>query len=167
MQLKENIKNGFVKHPTEFHVERNGDELVFSFLACDSGFYSAGNNYNDPIYDGSVVEIFLSYGIKNHYYEIEVAPNGTVFLADIENINNQTKINFINDCFIKTSVKKTANNYSVTISFPLNKIKTEEPKFNAFRIEFVDNKQYLYALNPTMCDSFHRIEAFIDLLSLL
>lgn len=167
MLLKENTKNGYIKHPTELNIKREGDELIFTFLAYNSAFYSAGKKYNDPIYDGSVVEVFLSYGIKNHYYEIEVAPNGTVFLADIENINNHTKINFINDCFIKSSVKKEANNYLVTISFPLNKIKTEEPKFNAFRIEFVDNKQYLYALNPTMCDSFHRMEAFIDLLPLL
>ena len=167
MKLKECTKNALVKHQTDFNVERKGNELIFKFHAYDSAFYCAGNKYNDSIYEGSVVEIFITYGKDNHYYEVEVAPNGTAFLADIENINGNFKTFLIDDCFIKAEVNVVGNDYEVAIRFPLEKIKTESPLFNAFRIEFVDNKQNLYALNPTMCGSFHRMEAFIDLLSLL
>ena len=167
MRLKECTKNGLVKHQTDFDVKRKGDELIFAFHAYNSAFYCAGNKYNDPIYNGSVVEVFITYGKENHYYEVEIAPNGTTFLADIENINGSFKTNLIKDCFIKSEVNVINNDYQVMIHFPVDKIKTESPLFNAFRIEFVDNKQNLYALNPTMCATFHRMEAFIDLLSLL
>lgn len=167
MKLKENIKNGLVKYQTDFNMERKAEELIFKFHAYNSAFYSAGNKYNDAIYQGSVVEIFITYGKENHYYEVEVAPNGTAFLADIKNINGKFETILIDDCFIKTETVISGNDYEVTIHFPLDKIKTESPKFNAFRIELANNQQNLYALNPTMCDSFHKMEAFIDLLSLL
>lgn len=167
MLLKENTNNGHVLHPTELSVRRENDYVVFTFVAKRSSFYSAGNKYNDPLYDGSVVEVFIDYGKANHYYEVEVAPNGAVFLADIENINGKTLINCLDNCFVKTDVKIDGDAYTATIKIPLEKIKTERPKVNAFRIEFVDNKQYLYALNPTLCDKFHRMEYFIDLLPLL
>ena len=167
MKLKECTKNALVKHQTDFNVERKGNELIFKFHAYNSAFYCVGDKYNDPIYDGSVLEVFITYGKENHYYEVEVAPNGTAFLADIENINGDFKTYLINDCFVKTEVVISGRDYLATIHFPLDKIKTESPKLNAFRIEFVNNQQNLYALNPTMCASFHRMEAFIDLLSLL
>ena len=167
MLLKENIKNGPILHSTEVNIKEENGLVVFDFTAYKSSLFSAGVHYNDPIYEGSVVEVFIYYGKEHHYYEIEVAPNDTIFLADIENINGKTQINYINDCFVKTNVTIDGDCYKVTIKFPIEKIKTESPKFNAFRIELVNGKQYLYALNPTMCDRFHRMEAFIDLLPLL
>ena len=167
MLLKENTINDKVTHKTELDIKKVGNSLFFSFYAEDSSFYTVGEKYNDNLYDGDVVEIFITYGLANHYYEIEVSPNGLVFLADIENINGKTKINFIDKSFVKTKVEIIDNNYKVEISLPLNKIKTERPLFNAFRIERMNNKQYLYALNPTMCHSFHKMEYFIDLLPLL
>ena len=167
MKLKENINNAEVLHPTELAIRKEKGDIVFTFLAKKSSLFSSGANYNDPIYNGCVVEVFLFYGKKNHYYEFEVAPNGTIFLADIENINNKTHIHFIDNCFIKTNVEINGDEYRVTMKIPLTKIKTESPKFNAFRIETLGNKQYLYALNPTMCETFHKMEAFIDLLPLL
>ena len=167
MLLKENCKNGPIIHPTYFSVTKKDDLFIFSFEAMKSSLFSAHNKYNDPIYEGCVVEVFIEYGKKNHYYEVEVAPNGTVFLADIENIDGKTHIFCIDDCSVKSNVKIDVDCYNVTIQIPVEKIKTESPKFNAFRIEVADGKQYLYALNPTMCDWFHRMEFFIDLLPLL
>ena len=161
--LKENTSNGFIKHKTEFKVKEDRDNYYFDFVAFDSSLFSAGNNYNDDIFDGCVCEVFIFYGKENHYYEIEVAPNGTIFLADIENINSSTKINYINSCFIKAKAVINENNYLVNITFPKEKIYTKSPLFNAFRIEMENQEQYLYALNPTLCNSFHQPEYFIEL----
>ena len=122
MLLKENTNNGHVLHPTELSVRRENDYVVFTFVAKRSSFYSAGNKYNDPLYDGSVVEVFIDYGKANHYYEVEVAPNGAVFLADIENINGKTLINCLDNCFVKTDVKIDGDAYTATIKIPLEKI---------------------------------------------
>ena len=36
-------------------------------------------------------------------------------------------------------------------------------KFNAFRTEVVDGVQILEALNPTLCETFHKRDKFIEL----
>ena len=167
MQLKENVRNGKVEHPTELIIKEENGYYVFSFTANNSLLFSAGEKYNDSIYDGSVVEIFIYYGKKNHYYEIEVAPNGTLFLADIKNIHGKFTTYCLKECFFKADVNIVNDSYKVNIYFPVDKIKTERPLFNAFRVETINDKQYLYALNPTMCETFHKQEFFIDLLSLL
>ncbi len=167
MQLKENSCDGKIEHPTDLEIRKENGYFVFSFDAKNSLLFSSGEKYNDPIYDGSVVEVFIYYGKKNHYYEVEVAPNGALFLANIKNIHGKFTTNCLKRCFVKTDIGIEKDSYKVNIYFPINKIKTERPLFNAFRIETINNKQYLYALNPTMCGSFHVFESFIDLLSLL
>ena len=155
--LKENTTGKEACYKTIFKFKKGLKYLRFSFKAFNSTFNSYSNKYNDPIFNGDVCEIFIRYGKENHHYEIEVAPNNTIFLADITNINDKFSRQLIEKCFLKTSTKILKNKYFVKIKIPKSKIKTSKIQFNACRIETDGEKpeKHLFALHPTMCDSFH------------
>lgn len=160
MLFKENITGNIACYKTKFKYKKGLKFLHFTFKAFDSSLTSYSNKYNDPLYKADVCELFIKYGKENHYYEIEVAPNGTIFLSDIENINGKFRGTLIEKCFIKTSSRIKNNTYLVSISIPKKYIKTKNIEFNAFRIETDGEKpeKHLFALNPTLCNSFHRME---------
>lgn len=162
--LQENITAQTAKHKTIFHFHKGLKYHCFYFKAQDSRLFSYSDKYNDDLYNGDVCEIFIKYGKKNHYYEIEVAPNGAVFLADIENINGKFNGLRLSNNFTKTTVKCGQNDYIVKIKIPRSLIKTKKVEFNAFRIETEGGtKQNLYALYPTMCNTFHVIDCLKSL----
>lgn len=160
MLLRENITGEKACYKTEFKFRKGLKNLVFKYKAYNSSFNSYSNKYNDELYRGDVCELFIKYGKENHYYEIEVAPNGATFLADIENINGIFKGELINECFVKTSAVIKDDYYEVTISVPKSFIKTKKIEFNAFRIDTdgVKSDAHLFALHPTLCGSFHKSE---------
>lgn len=162
MKFYENITGKKACYKTTFHYVKGFRFLHFYYHAHQTTFNSYSDTYNANLYQGDVCELFIRYGKKNHYYEIEVAPNGAVFLADIENINDVFKGTLIEKCFIKTKVKRYKNSYKVTIKIPKEYIKTKKLQFNAFRIDTDGEKpdKHLFALHPTMCGSFHK-EKFI------
>lgn len=139
-----------------------GGKLLFDFIAYDSSLNSYSNINNDELYKGDVVEVFLDVG-KEDYYEFEVAPNGACFVAKI---SRKTPIFIDKSCFkCKSSIKN--NDYYVTMIIDLDILNPDNNKikFNAFRIETKKIRQdyILEALSPTLCDSFHVREKFIDL----
>lgn len=160
MLLKENITGSEACYKTEFKFKKCCKYLCFIFKAHHSALDSYSNKYNDELYRGSVCELFIKCGKENHYYEIEVAPNGATFLADIENINGNFHGDLIKDCFIKTSAKIKNDTYTVRILIPKSSIKSSKIEFNAFRIETDGERpeKHLFALHPTLCNSFHKIE---------
>ena len=160
MLLKENITGAEACYKTEFKYRKCCKYLCFTFKAHHSALDSYSDKYNDELYRGNVCELFIKYGKENHYYEIEVAPNGATFLADIENINGNFKGTLIDDCFVKTNAKVKKNAYMVRILIPKSFIKTKKIEFNAFRIETDGERpeKHLFALNPTLCNSFHKSE---------
>ena len=156
--LKENITGNKACYKTLFKFKKGIKHLHFRFDAFNSTFNSYSNKYNDNLYQADVCEIFIRYGKENHYYEIEVAPNGTIFLADITNINDKFSGNLLSECFVKAYAKICKNKYIVKISIPKNIIRTNPIEFNAFRIETDGEapEKHLFALHPTMCSSFHK-----------
>ena len=102
MLFKENITGQEADIKTEFSIKREGDILHCFYKAFDTSFYSASEVDNGNLFDGDVVEIFIYIGEKDSYLEIEVAPNGTTFVAKITN----RKINYIDNSFVKTKVEK-------------------------------------------------------------
>ena len=162
MILKDNISglDGLVK--TEFSIKRKGNVLLCRFNAYDSSLNSYSNKDNDRQYDGDVVEIFIDIGEKDSYLEIEVAPNGTTFIANITNL----KINFIDGSFVKPKVKVEGNNYFVDLEIDLSRFNIIKPiYYNAFRIETknIKTNYILLALSPTLCETFHVRDKFIAL----
>ena len=145
-------------------------DIIFEFDCKNSKFYSAYDTYNADLWEGDVREAFIcTDGTKNFYYEIEVAPNNAVFLKFMEYVEDAQPIeNDIEENFVKSEVDFNGNDYKVKFSVPLDKIGYSKEKgilLNIFRIETeggIPDKNLL-AMNPTMCDTFHKNEYFIEL----
>ena len=101
-----------------------------------------------------MVEIFLDCGDRKFYYEFEVAPNGTTFVAE----KHKNKLVFIDDKFFSSETRIEGNSYCVKMSINLKLLgKKRVISYNAFRIE----GEVLEALHPTLCDTFHVREKFL------
>ena len=158
--LKDNLTGKPSPIWTKFSIIRDNHHIRCSFEAHDSSLNSFSNTDNDELYKGDVVELFLDIGEKDAYLEIEVAPNGAKFVANIIN----RKINLLNPDIIKSTSVIKENNYFVDIDIDLSKFKVIEPiRFNAYRIETKGIKRdyILLAVNPTLTDSFHVRDRFI------
>lgn len=172
MKLKENITGKDTAFETDVQITLKGNTLEFVFDSKNSTFNSYSDKYNDALYNADAVEVFLSTGIKEHYYEIEVAPNNTLFLADITNDGKSTKIKYLDNTFLETEVVKYEDNYKTTIRMDLEKINATDVskiELNCFRIETegVCPNKNLLCLNPTLCGSFHKREFFVKLSDVL
>ena len=157
-----NNRTGKLEEPiTNISFEMLGNFLVFNFEAFNSSLNSFSNKNNDEIYNGDVVEVFLDLG-DDFYYEFEVAPNGTTFIAKII---NKLPV-FVENTFFESNVKVIDNNYFVEMRIDLSKLSQyKEIKFNAFRIETkgIKPNYILQALCPTLTDTFHVREKFIKI----
>ena len=155
MHLLKNNRNGGSGIPkTEVECFYNDDVLVFNFVAHDSSLTSYSNKNNDNIWKGNVVEVFLDIGNLDYYYEFEVAPNGTTFIAQ----KYKDKLVFVNNNFFSSKVEIKGNSYFVRMEIEVSKLtKTKELLFNAFRCE----GDAIEALSPTLCDTFHKRENFV------
>ncbi len=169
--LRENITGKDIKDfVTILDVTLTDTHIEFEFDCKNSQFYSAYDKYNAPIWEGDVCEAFIcTNGKKDLYYEIEIAPNNTVFLKRMKYLGVGEIEEFdIEENFIDSKVELIGNDYKVKFSVPLDKIGYDENKgilFNAFRIETEGGIQEknLFALNPTLCDTFHNNEFFVEL----
>lgn len=176
LEIRRELKNSRTGEETEFKttvvIKMTETELSFEFFCKNSKFFSADNKYNGPIFDGDVCEAFISTdGTINNYYEIEVAPNNTLFLNKIYNPGGGAYQTFPIDeseNFVTSEVEINGNDYRVKFSMPLEKIGYTKEKgilFNAYRIETEGGNTdlHLLAFNPTMCDTFHMSEYFVKL----
>ncbi len=169
--LKENITGEDIPNfHTELDVTLTDTHIVFEFDCKNSQFYSAYDTYNAPIWEGDVCEAFIcTNGEKDLYFEIEVAPNNVVFLKQMKYLGvGEIEEYDIENNFVDSKVELFENNYKLRFSVPLDKIGYDKEKgilFNAFRIETEGGIQEknLLALNPTMCDTFHNNEYFVEL----
>ena len=162
MLLRDNITGQTSPVKTEFSITQKGKHLICLFKAYDSSLNSHGDRDNDELYRGDVVEVLLDIGETNAYLEIEVAPNGKKFVANIID----KEIHFIENNFVKSKVEIQNNDYFVIIDIDLTKFNILKPiKYNAYRIETKGIKEnyLLLAASPTMCDTFHVRDNFIKL----
>lgn len=139
--------------------KKEGNILVFNFEAKDSSLKSFSNKNNDTLWYENVVEVFLDLG-DDFYYEFEIAPNGTSFIAKIKN----RAITFFEQNFFSHKVEIKGSSYLVEMRCDLDKLSYTPKyiKFNAFRHERVGNLDKELALSPTLCETFHVREKFID-----
>jgi hypothetical protein len=176
LEIKRELRNSRTGEKSDFTtnviIKMTETDLSFEFFCKNSKFYSADDKYNGPIFDGDVCEAFISTdGTINNYFEIEVAPNNTVFLNRIYNPGGGAFQTFPIDeseNFVTSEVEINGNDYRLKFSVPLEKIGYTKEKgilFNAYRIETEGGHTdlHLLALNPTMCDTFHMSEYFIKL----
>ena len=153
---------------TEFTLEKKDGFFEVEYKCKNSKFYSANTGYNTPIYEGDVCEIFISLADDIYtYYEIEVAPNNSVFFKKVVNKGDKRQA-FAEENTLKTSVEINGNDYTVKMIIPYASVNYDVNKgayFNAYRIETEGGyrDKNLLALNPTMSDTFHQPDKFIKL----
>ena len=167
--LKDNRTGGSAVYNTTVEVTLDNEYINFHFECENSKFYSAYEGYNTNIYEGDVCEAFIcTDGSRQIYYELEVAPNNSVFFKRIENYGDGIKSSLPMENTVKSSVIIDGNNYTVKFSVPLKDIGYSKEKgilFNAYRIDTDGGSQanHLFAVSPTLCGSFHKPEFFIKL----
>lgn len=164
--LYENKTGEETPFTTAFDYELKDSEIVFKFDCENSRLFSAYQGDNEPLYLGDVVEVFIGVGENpKKYYEIEVAPNGALFFAEIENNSGNLKTDFL-EPNLKRKVRLNGSSYSVEISVPrsfFNLKDGDKIYFNAFRIETEGGtpEKNLIALSPTLHGRFHDPSKFI------
>ena len=164
--LRENV-TGAENNECAFTFERGADAFRFYFEVRDEDVISPYEADNDDIYDGDAVEVFLSPdGDRVHYFEIEVSPYAKRFWAKVTN-KTGASLDVVDRIVPPYDVKveQTESGYRVQITVPyavLERFDAEKYLFNAYRLDKkADGRQLLYALNPTLCGSFHRPQYFV------
>lgn len=169
-ELKENITGGKAIYSTKVKINLNKDVLCFEFYSNHCSMNSYSSTFNDDLFKADVVELFIEKCNSNHYYEIEVAPNGTLFIGDIFNDGQTRKLTYLENKGIDVVVSREKDILITKISIDLNVFCIpNNAKFNAYRIETDGEKpeKYLFALNPTLCPSFHEPSSFVELIELV
>ena len=120
---------------------------------------------NEDIWQGDAVEVFLSPdGNPEHYFELEVSPFGVRFWGEVTFSGGEKRLKKLPPPF-EAEVVRTEAGYAVQIKLPLSAMQGYDRRavmLNAFRVDkHLDGDQDLYALNPTLCESFHKPQKFI------
>lgn len=160
-------RTGEESDKTTFFVRREGDRLKFRFCCREDYFCPRHFGYNEPLYDGDIVELMITLGDKSRYLEIESNQNGADYCVIIDNRDGEGEITItpIEKNLVESRVEILADGWSCDIILnisDLKKIGFVTPFFfNAHRQDY-DRDGYLnlYSLRPTFCDTFHKISAF-------
>ncbi len=169
--LKENYKAGEAIYKTSVDITEKDGTIKFFFEAENSKCYCPYNKYNEELFEGDVCEVFIgSDPLREIYYEIVLAPNNTLFLARVTDRGNRDyDIDHIDkkDCFVEYHAGKTEKGYFAEFKFKLQDIRTGDGEiiFNAFRIDTDGEypEKHLFALNPSLRDTFHYTPAMVKL----
>lgn len=154
--------------------ERDG-VMTFDFV-CEHTkcFCPFEGKYNELHSEGDVCEVFIgSDPNRREYYEMELSPKGDFMLARMRyNGDDEAGVpildlDYVPECFVKTSAALTENGYVCSMSFAIKDILTGDGEvfFGCFRIETdggTPNRR-LSALNPTMRRRFHTPKYFLSL----
>lgn len=165
--LLKNCRNGeSAIYKSTVEIKEEGELLHFNFYAENCKFYTPYKNYNDIHSEGDAFEILIGTDPERKvYYEIEINPNNVLMIAKMTNCgldeegNPKLIIDFVKDCFVKSTVTKTENSYMADLTFDKKMIHTGNGDiyFNAFRLETDggEMEKHLFALFPTMKPKFH------------
>lgn len=158
---------------TQAEIWLDDKNLNVEFYCKNAQMFSYSDKYNDRLYMGDVCEAFICTGTDRHqYYEIEVAPNNTVFLIKVHYYPNDPEVakEFIpiEECFVTSSVERFDGEYKCKFSVPLDKIGYDKSRgiwFNLYRIETEGGipEKNLLAANPTLRHRFHEPAFFMKL----
>eukprot|EP01105_Mastigella_eilhardi_P003711 TRINITY_DN1484_c0_g1_i1.p3 TRINITY_DN1484_c0_g1~~TRINITY_DN1484_c0_g1_i1.p3 ORF type:complete len:226 (-),score=64.89 TRINITY_DN1484_c0_g1_i1:2639-3316(-) len=162
---------------TEVHVCYTNKGFNITFDCADNNIHNPYTDCNDPLYQYSVVEAFLAPAddVKNppyKYVEIEVAPTGALFVANIVNTNGECS--GISDELIPcnateiawSATRDDANNYwgaNLFVPFSLFDHYGKNWQGNFFRIDTPKGQSKEYSCwSPTMASPacFHRPKYF-------
>ena len=162
--LRENI-TGAENEECIFRFRFGEREAEFFFDVKDADLISPFQEDNEDIWQGDAVEVFLSPdGNLEHYFELEVSPFGVRFWSEVSFSDGEKSLKKLPPPF-EAEASRTKEGYAVQIKLPLVAMRGYDRAtvmLNAFRVDkHSDGDQDLYALNPTLCESFHKPQKFI------
>ena len=157
--LHENREGKISENKVKITLENN--HLIFHYEIVDKCIYNPLTKDNDDLYDYDVVEVFISFKErKDEYFEYELSPFGVRFKGLIINktLKDPTLTRVEPD--FEYEVNKTETGYNAIISIDVSKINNFDINkiyFNCFTIDVDGQSDYqnLYALNPTLSNTFH------------
>ena len=167
-----NCRNGEAAiYNTTVDISEKDGKYTFVFTAEHTSFYCPHHNYNDLHSDGDACEILIgSDPERRSYYEIEISAEGKLMLAKMTyNGVDETGapilgLEFVDNCFLESDLKRTPDGYTATLSFHKNDVLTGNGNlfFNAYRLETDggEKDKHLFALFPTMRPKFHAPDYF-------
>ena len=163
--LRENT-SGREDNACRFSCEFAKEGMIFCFDVRDEDIISPFTQDNEDLWRADAVEVFLSpNGDLHNYKEIEVSPFGMRFYGDIYNSDGKTAALTKKTPAYQAWAEQTDGGYSVKIVIGYDSLEgfdRAKMKLNAYRLDKKQSgEQLLYALNPTMCGSFHRPQYFI------
>ena len=97
---------------------RTENAIKVLFCAVDNDIISYGKKYNEPLWKGDTVEIFLTLGRRNRYLELEVNPDGAGYATFVENRNGEFELEFIDEPPFKWEARRTEYGYECSFEIP-------------------------------------------------
>lgn len=163
--LRENT-TGKEDSSCRFSCEFGRNEMIFSFDVKDEDILSPFTQDNEDLWQADAVEVFLSpNGDLKNYKEIEVSPYGVRFYGDVYNADGKSVALTKKAPPYQAEAFRTESGYCVKITLGYDSLEgfdRSKMKMNAYRLDKKKSgEQLLYALNPTLCGSFHRPKFFI------
>ena len=123
--LKDNFSGKEPKKVTEVTFFSKDDSLKLLFICFDSDIISKGKSYNDRLYEGDVVELFLTLGERNRYLELEVNPDGVEYAGVVENDGKGgISITYIPDSPFVSKTERTEYGWTSEWEIDLKNLKT-------------------------------------------
>lgn len=166
MALTVNSGKGNTPYKTNCYLCYSDKGIFFRFEVEDDKINCTMREYNSPIYNEEVVELFLQpTDDKTHYMEFEWNGIGGVFSAEVNNFLNGTlSLDFTKENIIDSKIYAMQTGWIVQGLLPATLFKGKmegEWKFNAYRIKLDKNKsQILLSYNNTLADNFHIPDKF-------
>lgn len=171
--LLENLECNPAREKTEVEVWKDDKNIYFDF-ECDTykkDYVCVGEKYNDPLYNGDVVEVFITLGRLDKYLELETNPKGLNYAVLVENADGFGEITLtqIDTCPYTSVVKKKGKDWTTKMTISLQTLKelgfdSNNAYINLFRHSyFPDGKHEYYAYNPTTLRNFHIVSYFVKL----
>lgn len=166
--LKDNYNHSAPVKKTGVTLYFEDEGLKLLFICQDSAIISKGKSYNDKLYEGDTVELFLTLGEKERYLELEVNPDGVEYAVVVKHSGKEMDITPLEEPPFFTNTVKTGEGWMTSWEIPLAKLEKlgfdrNNAYFNIFRQDYDGGRLNLYALSPTGKDTFHDIQSFIKL----
>ncbi|MEG1645930.1 MAG: carbohydrate-binding family 9-like protein [Clostridia bacterium] len=156
-------------HNTNFKLAYSEGGIYFCFVQQGDLPFATMTEYNAPLYDEEVVELyFSSTGDFQNYLEVEFNVLNTVFCANVFNdLKGKTTLDYVKKNIIQSYVQFNRENIEVYGFIPKELFSNFDNKqwlFNAYRIERTKNNQMiLSSFAPTMENNFHLPKKFAQL----
>lgn len=158
---------------TLFVCSEDKNNYYFKFSCQQESSFPKYKEYNQPLYEGDIVQIMFSLEKKNRYLEIEVNQYNAKYCVIVNNKDGKGDISIEKiprSLFYSLSLeRKKDNKWIVYISLPKERLKLlgwcpETCYINVHRQDVDKNgKLNRYSLSPTYSQPFHSIDAFIKL----